>query len=111
MLMVMAASVVRRRRYSTRPDDGAPDARRALLRLDQEVSAAVLGPARLFVIGAEGPFLADGECSQAALRHPRTGQVNFGGPVSRLPPPKGVPLGAPRVPTAPEANQPSGVAF
>src|SRR2546426_9611617 len=74
MLMVMAASVVRRRRYSTRPDDGAPDARRALLRLDQEVSAAVFGPARLVVIGAEGPFPAVGDDAPAALRPSPTDQ-------------------------------------
>src|SRR2546426_12761609 len=84
MLMVMAASVVRRRRYSTRPDDGAPDARRALLRLDQEVSAAVLWPAPLGLNGAEGPFPAVGDVAQAALGHSLSDHKSFCSPCSAL---------------------------
>src|SRR2546426_10334273 len=95
MLMVMAASVVRRRRYSTRPDDGAPDARRALLRLDQEGRAAALGPARLVGIGAEGPFLAVGDGAQGALRHSLTDQIGHGRPGAGPAPREGVLLGAP----------------
>src|SRR2546425_6624033 len=111
MLMVMAASVVRRRRYSTRPDDGAPEARRALLRLDQEVSAAILGPARLVVIGAEGPFLAVGDDAQAALRHSLTDQIVHGRPGAALAQREVVLVGAPLVAMALDEHQHGGVAL
>src|SRR3989441_12559576 len=111
MLMVMAASVVRRRRYSTRPDDGAPDARRALLRLDQEVSAAVLCPARPVVIGAEGPFLAGGDDAQAALRHSLTDQIVHGRPGAALAPREGVLVGAPPVAKGLDEDQHGGGAL
>src|SRR5262249_59854969 len=53
--------------YSTRRRR-TPDAR-ALLRFDEEVSAAVLGPAGVVVIGADRPLLTVGDDAHAVLRH------------------------------------------
>src|SRR5438128_5062640 len=75
MLMVMAASVVRRRRYSTRPDAGALRRRVELLRLHEEVSVTVLGPAGLVVVGADRPLLAVRDDAHAALRHTLADQI------------------------------------
>src|SRR5206468_8527446 len=53
--------------YSTRRRR-TPDAR-ALLRFDEEVSAAVLGPAGFVVIGADRPLLTVGDDAHPVLRH------------------------------------------
>src|SRR5262249_45132167 len=82
---------MRRRRYSTRPrqrrtpargrhDRGTSSsygnwARATLLRLDEEVSAAGLGPARFIVIGADRPLFAIGEDAHAILRDTLADQI------------------------------------
>src|SRR5712692_6831149 len=112
MLMVMAASVVRRRPvfYPTRrrrTRTAAP----TLLRLDQEVSAAVLGPAGFVVLGAHGPFFAVGDDAHAALRHPLADQIVHG----RLGPPLAerevVLVGAALVAVALDEHEQVGVAL
>src|SRR5262245_44230773 len=76
MLIVMVASVVRRRRYITRPGDGALRRRRpGLLRLHEEVSGAILGPEGLVVVAADRALLAVGDDAHAALRHPLADQI------------------------------------
>src|SRR5712692_2347691 len=111
MLIVMAASVVRRRRYSTRPDDGAPEARRTLLRLDQEVSVTVLGPAGLVVVGADRPLLAVGDDAHAALRHPLADQIVHGRLGPALAERDVVLIGAPLVAVALDEHEHAGVAL
>src|SRR5262249_30488317 len=109
MLMVMAASVVRRRRvfYSTRRRHTERAAR--LLRLDQEMRAPVLGPARLVVVGADGPLLAVRDDAEAALRHALADEVVHGGLGPALTEREVVLVGAPLVAVAFDEHQHVGV--
>src|SRR5437870_6670061 len=63
-----------RRRHTRWPRDWSSDVcssdlARALLRFDEEVSAAVLGPAGFVVIGADRPLLTVGDDAHPVLRH------------------------------------------